>query len=74
MNIGLYFGTFDPIHRGHINIVNFLIDNSLVEKVWFVVTPESPDKSSNNLTNSILMPCVKSNYRCRQDKIIRVHP
>jgi len=41
MNIGLYFGTFDPIHRGHINIVNFLIDNSLVEKVWFVVTPEN---------------------------------
>ena len=53
MNIGLYFGTFDPIHRGHINIVNFLIDNSLVEKVWFVVTPESPDKSSNNLTDFI---------------------
>jgi nicotinate-nucleotide adenylyltransferase len=53
MNIGLYFGTFDPIHRGHINIVNFLIDNSLVEKVWFVVTPENPDKISNNLTDFI---------------------
>ena len=53
MNIGLYFGTFDPIHRGHINIVNFLIDNCLVEKVWFVVTPENPDKISNNLTDFI---------------------
>ena len=53
MNIGLYFGTFDPIHFGHINIANFLIDNALVEKVWFVVTPESPDKSSNNLTDFI---------------------
>ena len=53
MNIGLYFGTFDPIHRGHINIVNFLIDNCLVEKVWFVVTPENPAKISNNLTDFI---------------------
>jgi len=51
MNIGLYFGTFDPIHFGHINIANFLIDNDLVEKVWFVVTPENPEKSSNSLTN-----------------------
>ena len=53
MNIGLYFGTFDPIHFGHINIANFLVDNDLVEKVWFVVTPENPEKSSNSLTNFI---------------------
>ncbi len=53
MNIGLYFGTFDPIHFGHINIANFLIDNNLIEKVWFVVTPENPEKSSNSLTNFI---------------------
>ena len=51
MNIGLYFGTFDPIHFGHINIANFLIDNDLVEKVWFVVTPQNPVKSSNNFTD-----------------------
>ena len=51
MNIGLYFGTFDPIHFGHINIANFLIDNALVEKVWFVVTPQNPVKSSNNFTD-----------------------
>jgi len=53
MNIGLYFGTFDPIHFGHINIANFLIDNNLIEKVWFVVTPENPEKSSNSITNFI---------------------
>ena len=51
MNIGLYFGTFDPIHFGHINIANFLIDNDVVEKVWFVVTPENPEKISHSLTN-----------------------
>ena len=53
MNIGLYFGTFDPIHLGHINIANFLIDNNLVEKIWFIVTPENPEKSSNRLTDFI---------------------
>jgi len=53
MNIGLYFGTFDPIHFGHINIANFLVDNDLVEKVWFVITPENPEKPSNSLTNFI---------------------
>ena len=51
MNIGLYFGTFDPIHFGHINIANFLIDNGVVETVWFVVTPENPEKTSHSLTN-----------------------
>ncbi len=49
MNIGLYFGTFDPIHFVHINIANFLVNNDLVEKVWFVVTPQNPVKSLNNL-------------------------
>ena len=53
MNIGLYFGTFDPIHFGHINIANFLVNNDLVEKVWFVVTPQNPVKSSNNLIDFI---------------------
>lgn len=42
--IGLYFGTFNPIHIGHLVIANHLAENSALDKVWFVVTPLSPFK------------------------------
>ena len=53
MNIGLYFGTFDPIHLGHINIANFLIKKGTFKKIWFIVTPQNPVKSNNNITDFI---------------------
>ena len=49
MNIGLYFGTFNPIHNGHISIANFVLDNSKVEKLWLILTPQSPHKTNNKL-------------------------
>ena len=53
MNIGLYFGTFDPIHLGHINIANFLIKKGTFKKIWFIVTPQNPVKSNNNISDFI---------------------
>ena len=53
MNIGLYFGTFDPIHLGHINIANFLIKKGTFKKIWFIVTPQNPAKSNNNISDFI---------------------
>ena len=53
MNIGLYFGTFDPIHLGHIKIANFLIKKGTFKKIWFIVTPQNPVKSNNNISNFI---------------------
>tara|TARA_B100000902_G_scaffold306470_1_gene295089 strand:- start:3154 stop:3723 length:570 start_codon:yes stop_codon:yes gene_type:complete len=50
MTIGLFFGTFDPIHFGHIELAKSVINQKLVEIVWFVVTPRSPFKESNNIT------------------------
>ncbi len=47
--IGLYFGTFNPIHVGHLTIANHLVENSDLEEVWFVVTPHSPFKKKNSL-------------------------
>ena len=44
MIIGLFFGSFNPIHNAHINIANEVIDKSDVEKVWMVLSPQSPDK------------------------------
>jgi nicotinate-nucleotide adenylyltransferase len=49
MKIGLYFGTFNPIHIGHLIIANHLVENSDLDKVWFVVTPLNPLKNKKTL-------------------------
>lgn len=49
MKIGLYFGTFNPIHVGHLTIANHIAEYSDLDKIWFVVTPHSPFKKKNSL-------------------------
>lgn len=49
MKIGLYFGTFNPIHVGHLTIANHLAEYSDLDKIWFVVTPHSPFKKKSSL-------------------------
>ena len=44
MNIGLYFGTFNPIHVGHLIIANYMVEHTDVDQVWMVVTPQNPLK------------------------------
>ena len=44
MKIGLFFGTFNPIHVGHLVIANHIAEYSDLDQVWFVVTPQSPFK------------------------------
>ncbi len=52
MNVGLYFGTFNPIHIGHLTIANHLAEHSDLDQVWFVVTPMSPFKKKNSLLDN----------------------
>lgn len=52
MKIGLYFGTFNPIHVGHLTIGNHLQQHSNLDEVWFVVTPQSPFKKKNSLLDN----------------------
>ncbi|WP_047549711.1 nicotinate (nicotinamide) nucleotide adenylyltransferase [Psychroserpens sp. Hel_I_66] len=52
MKIGLYFGTFNPIHVGHLIIANHLAEHSSLDKIWFVVTPLSPFKKKNSLLDN----------------------
>lgn len=47
--IGLYFGTFNPIHVGHIIIANHLVEYSNLDEIWMVVTPHSPHKKKSSL-------------------------
>ena len=49
MKEGLYFGTFNPIHIGHLTIANYLVEHSDLDQDWFVVTPQSPFKKKSSL-------------------------
>ena len=49
MKIGLYFGTFNPIHIGHLIIANHMAEYSDLDQIWMVVTPHNPLKKKNTL-------------------------
>ena len=49
MKIGLFFGTFNPIHIGHLIIAQAALNDSEIQQVWFVVSPSSPDKNYTKL-------------------------
>jgi nicotinate-nucleotide adenylyltransferase len=49
MKIGLYFGTFNPIHIGHMIIANHMVEHTDLDQVWMVVTPHNPHKQKSTL-------------------------
>ncbi len=51
MHIGLYFGSFNPIHIGHLIIANHVLQHSEIDKLWFVLSPHNPLKDSHSLLN-----------------------
>jgi nicotinate-nucleotide adenylyltransferase len=51
--IGLYFGTFNPIHTGHLIIANHMVEFSDLDEVWLVVTPHNPLKKKKTLLDDI---------------------
>jgi len=51
--IGLYFGTFNPIHVGHLTIANHLVEFSDLDEVWMVVTPHNPHKKKKTLLDDV---------------------
>lgn len=51
--VGLYFGTFNPIHVGHLIIANQMVEYSDLDEVWFVVTPQSPHKQKQSLLDNL---------------------
>ncbi len=51
MKIGLYFGSFNPIHIGHLIIANHIINNTDFKKIWFIISPQNPLKLSKSLLN-----------------------
>ena len=51
MKIGLYFGSFNPVHIGHCIIASHFVQNTDLERVWMVVSPQNPFKESSSLLN-----------------------
>jgi|TARA_B100000949_G_C14245445_1_gene435596 nicotinate-nucleotide adenylyltransferase len=51
-NIGLYFGTFNPIHIGHLAIANHMAEFSELDEIWLVVTPHNPFKKKSTLLDN----------------------
>src|SRR3954469_20536099 len=51
MKIGLYFGSFNPIHVGHLIIASHIADHTHLDQVWFVVSPQNPLKNTGALLN-----------------------
>ncbi|MFM7671909.1 MAG: nicotinate (nicotinamide) nucleotide adenylyltransferase [Bacteroidota bacterium] len=51
MKVGLFFGSFNPIHVGHLIITNHLLNETDLEKIWMVVSPQNPLKQEHSLLN-----------------------
>lgn len=51
MKIGLYFGSFNPIHHGHLIVAQTMLQDTDLQEVWFVVSPQNPFKKSGKLLN-----------------------
>lgn len=52
--IGIYSGSFNPIHIGHLKLAEYLIDNGLVDEVWFIVSPCNPLKKQEELIDEYI--------------------
>ncbi len=49
MKTGLFFGSFNPIHIGHMAIAQYMLEHTDIDKIWFVVSPQNPFKTKNTL-------------------------
>jgi len=66
--IGLFFGSFNPIHIGHLIVANSMIENGPLDKIWFVVTPQNPLKPSKSLLHEfdrydLVQAAISDNYK-----------
>ena len=68
--IGLFFGTFDPLHNGHVSIANYFIKKLSLEKLWLVVTPLNPFKKSENISDGLKRLKMVEKFCENQENII----
>jgi nicotinate-nucleotide adenylyltransferase len=68
--IGLFFGTFNPIHLGHVIIGGYMLEYASIDELWFVVTPHNPHKQKSSLLNDytrleLVRLAIGENHRMR---------
>lgn len=68
MKIGLFFGSFNPIHTGHLIIANVMVETTDLDKIWFVVSPQNPFKPSKSLLHEfdrydMVRAAIHDNYK-----------
>ena len=74
MNVGLFFGSYNPIHTGHLTIANTMAHADGVEQVWFVVSPQNPFKKRSTLLHEfdrmdMVNQAIFDNYKLRASDV-----
>jgi len=74
MKIGLFFGSFNPIHIGHLIIANTMAENTELEEVWFVVSPQNPFKKQKSLLHEfdrldMVEKAIQDNYKLKTSDV-----
>ena len=74
LKVGLYFGSYNPIHIGHLASANYMVEFTGIDQLWFVVSPQSPHKKKNNLLDDyqrleMVHRAVESDDRLRASSI-----
>ena len=69
MKIGLYFGSFNPVHNGHLIIATHIANYTDIQQVWFIISPLNPLKKSNSLLNEqhrkhLIDLCIEGEKNC----------
>ncbi len=71
---GLFFGSFNPIHIGHMAIANYMLEFTNLDKLWFVVSPQNPLKKRSNLLDEnhrliLVGAAIEDNYKYKASNI-----
>lgn len=74
MKVGLYFGSFNPVHIGHLIIANHIVEHTNVDQVWLIVSPQNPLKPAASLLNEyqrlhLVQIAVNNNERLKASDI-----
>ena len=52
MKVGLFFGSFNPIHNGHLIIGQYMLDQAKLDEVWYIVSPQNPLKKGKDIMDA----------------------